>query len=146
MTNTTLRAARRFVLDNYVMHCALAFVACLLTWYTVTYFDTAHHAPDVRSEPIWSLAMRAVEVQLAEPFYYIFLIPVFTVALFLWSRVSRLVYLALTILVLLALLFGGADDHNVSIAVLGHNMVVGFIAAIHFVIAGTLRLWRRREP
>ncbi|NHZ66322.1 hypothetical protein [Massilia genomosp. 1] len=146
MTNSSLRALWRFFLASYVLHCALAFVACLLTWWTVAYFDTAHHAADVRSEPIWWLAMRAVEEQLAEPFYYIFLVPVFTVALFWWSRVSRLAYLALTMLVLLVLVFGGADDHNVSIAVLGHNMVVGFIAAIHFVIAGTLRLWRRREP
>ncbi len=143
----TLRALWRFFLDSYVLHCALALAACLLTWWTVSYFDTELHWAEVSHEPILELAMRSVERQLTEPFNYVYLIPFVVVALFWWSRISRRVYLALTIFWLVAILVDGPGDRNLGPITWGNNFFMGMIATIHVAIAGAWRLWKRyRAP
>ncbi|UOD29031.1 hypothetical protein INH39_26960 [Massilia violaceinigra] len=145
MTNSSLRALWRFLLASYVMHCALAFVACLLTWWTVTYLAVGSHWAGAPHEALWRLTLRSLEWQLSNRFIAVFFVPVFAVAAFWWRRVVRLFYLAAAWLLLALVLLDDGEYAHPGSAIFLWNLALAFIAVIHFFFHGALHLWERRS-
>ncbi|NHZ99570.1 hypothetical protein [Massilia sp. CCM 8734] len=131
---------------HYALHCALAFGACLLTWWSVTYLAVDSHWTGVPHDALWRLTLRSLEEQLTKGANAFFFVPLFAVAAFWWSRVARLIYLTAALLLLALVLFDDGKYAHPGTGIWWWNVALAFIAIIHFPFHGALRLWQRRGP